>query len=72
MQTIYHLVRCGAAAGTTAGAGIIGHAFSEEILGTVYITIMDLTYAHGGLPLSKDTSNHSNFSMMRGKSTGTN
>ena len=49
----------------------IGKLISEKKQGEVYFTTIDLTYAYGQLPLSKETSVHSNFSLVGGRSTGT-
>ena len=49
----------------------IGQLISEKKQGEMYFTTMDLTYAYGQLPLSEETSVHSNFSLVGGRSTGT-
>ena len=49
----------------------IGQLISEKKQGEVFFTTMDLTYAYGQLPLSKETSVHCNFSLVGERSTGT-
>ena len=49
----------------------VGQTICEKKSGEIYFSTMDLTYAYGQLPLSQDTSVHSNFSLVGGRSTGT-
>ena len=48
-----------------------GQTISERKQGDVYFSTMDLTHAYGQLPLSPKTNVQCNFSIVRGKSTGT-
>ena len=49
----------------------VGQTISERKPRDVYFSTMDLTYAYGQLPFSSKTSVQCNFSLVRGKSTGT-
>ena len=50
---------------------LVGQTISEWKQMDVFFTNMDLTYAYGQLPLNADTSQHCNFSLVRGLSAGT-
>ena len=50
---------------------IVGQTISEWKQGDVFFSTMDITNAYGHLPLSETTSKHWNFSLVRGRSSGT-
>ena len=50
---------------------IVGQTKSERKPGDVFFSSRNLIYAHGQLPLNETTSQHFNFSLVGGRSTGT-